>query len=235
MSIHAIWGPPRSGKTTIAIDLAHALARRKKSVCLISLELYSELSARMSIKIPPEKSLSAAYKTTESLKSIVYPVSEFLYVLAVPSYNDAFHEEISSDEAKDLLRMANSLFDYIIVDCPSHTGSVQAAWALNLSEVVILISGNKPADILWYGAFSRALDRVAPHSIPVCVEVNANFDYAALHNMLKLAPEVWIPHYKNAEMLQNIRPTLYRTGDIRSRKYSASIDEICMKVEGKLA
>ena len=51
MSINAVWGPPHSGKTTLAIDLAYALSQKGQSVCLISPELYSELSARIKINV----------------------------------------------------------------------------------------------------------------------------------------------------------------------------------------
>ena len=36
MSIIAIWGPPNSGKTTLAVDLAFALAGNGSSVCMVS-------------------------------------------------------------------------------------------------------------------------------------------------------------------------------------------------------
>lgn len=72
MGINAVWGPPQSGKTTKAIDLAFALSRGGQSVLLISPELYSELAARLNIRIEPEKSLVAAYKNKESLKQIVH-------------------------------------------------------------------------------------------------------------------------------------------------------------------
>ena len=39
MGINAVWGPPQSGKTTMAIDLAFALSRGGQSVLLISPEL----------------------------------------------------------------------------------------------------------------------------------------------------------------------------------------------------
>ena len=63
MGIYAVWGPPQSGKTSLAIDLAFALSLKGKSVCLISPELYSELAARLNIRIEPEKSRSSIQQT----------------------------------------------------------------------------------------------------------------------------------------------------------------------------
>ena len=78
MGIYAVWGPPQSGKTTMAIDMAFAMSLRGKSVCLISPELYSELAARLNIRIEPEKSLLEAYKKVNSLKQIVHKADDLL-------------------------------------------------------------------------------------------------------------------------------------------------------------
>ena len=106
MGINAVWGPPQSGKTTMAIDLAFALSRGGQSVLLISPELYSELAARLNIRIEPEKSLVAAYKNKESLKQIVHTVDDLLYALAVPFDNDAFGEDVSEEVARAVIEQA---------------------------------------------------------------------------------------------------------------------------------
>ena len=62
MGIYAIWGAPQSGKTTLAVNLAYAISKGDKTVCLISPESYSELSAILGIKIPEEHSLRAALR-----------------------------------------------------------------------------------------------------------------------------------------------------------------------------
>jgi MinD-like ATPase involved in chromosome partitioning or flagellar assembly len=52
MGICAIWGAPRSGKTTLSVNLAYAVSRGEQSVCLISPASYSELSALLCVTIP---------------------------------------------------------------------------------------------------------------------------------------------------------------------------------------
>lgn len=158
MGINAVWGPPQSGKTTMAIDLAFALSRGGQSVLLISPELYSELAARLNIRIEPEKSLVAAYKNKESLKQIVHTVDDLLYALAVPFDNDAFGEDVSEEVARAVIEQANNLFDVVIVDCPAHTGSALAAWALSRAEIVFMMSGAHSAAVMWNNAFRRAVD-----------------------------------------------------------------------------
>ena len=59
MGICAIWGAPRAGKTTLAVNLAYGISRGDKTVCFISPVDYSELSALLNVKIPEEHSLRA--------------------------------------------------------------------------------------------------------------------------------------------------------------------------------
>ena len=234
MSIYAVWGPPHSGKTTLAIDIAYALSQKGQSVCFISPELYSELSARMKINITKQKSLTMAYKTKESLKQVVFRADELLYVLAVPRYNDAFGEDTSSDAAKTILYQANTLFDVVLVDCPSYAGSVLAAWALNRAEKVLLLTGSQVSSSLWYNAYRRAVETVTGRTVSICIEVNDSFDYPALHKLIGVSPDVWIPFYKDAESFQNLKPTLYESGGKTGKIYSSSIDEVCTKLRGGL-
>jgi molybdopterin-guanine dinucleotide biosynthesis protein len=232
MSINAIWGPPHSGKTTLAIDLAYALSQKGQSVCLISPELFSELSARMKINITKQKSLNTACKTKESLKQVVFRADELLYILAAPCYNDAFGEDIGSDAAKAILDQANTLFDVVLVDCQSYAGNVLAAWALNRAEKVILLTGSQVSSSLWYNAYRRAVETVTARAVSVCIEINDSFDYPALHKLIGVSPEIWIPFYKDAESFQNLKPTLYDSGGKTGRIYSASIDEVCTTLRG---
>ena len=62
MSIYAVWGPPHSGKTTLAIDMSFSFSQRGQSVLLISTELFSELSANLNVQIKKEKSLAAVWQ-----------------------------------------------------------------------------------------------------------------------------------------------------------------------------
>ncbi len=233
MAINAVWGPPQSGKTTVAIDLAFALSRNGRSVCLISPELYSELAVKLGIQINREKSLSAVSKNRESLKQVVYPVDDLFFVLAVPYDYDAFEDNLSEDVAKDILKQASELFDQVIVDCPSHTESVLAAWALSYADCVLMMSGANSAAVLWKKAYTRAIQPISKRSIYVSAEINDFFDYSLLHDMLDVSPVAWLPHVENAAMTQILKRTLYQRGGKIGGQYTKGIDTICSHLPGE--
>lgn len=225
MGMTAVWGPPQSGKTTLAIDLAYALSQGGLSVCLISPELYGELSAKLSLKISRDTSL-AAHKS-KPLEQLVRSVGELFYVLAMPYDHDAFSEDISNPEAKQLLRQARELFDTVIVDCPSHTGSAIAAWALNTADRVLMMSGSHSTAVLWNNAYHRAVDAVENKTFHVCAQLQDTFDYSTLLTMLDVTPEVWLPHVPDAAMTQMQARTLYGQKGKQGKGYTQAIDQLC--------
>jgi len=233
MSIYAVWGPPQSGKTTVAIDLAFALSMEGQSVCLISPEPYSELSARLNIQIVDEKSLCAAYKKKESIRQIVHTADDLLFVLAVPHDYDAFADEVPEEYAKALVDQTSKLFDVVIVDCPSHSGCVLGAWALSAAERVLLLTGGTTASALWAKAFKRAIDELEGRAIHICSQVTENFDYRTLHTILDITPDIWLPYIPNATILQLVKRTLYESGGRNGRQYTKHIEDLCDLLMGE--
>ena len=230
MSLAAIWGPPGSGKTTLAIDLAIALSKSGNSVCLISPEPFSEMSTLLNIKITKQQSIEAAYRATGNLKQIVCKVDGLLFVLAAPYYTDAFDETASASEVKNLLDEARGTFDSVIVDCPAHTHNAMAAWALNMADTVLLLTGFRSSSGLWNRAYQRAIKELDGKAVAVCVQGSDSFDYRALHRLIELTPAVWVPFYPDAEPVRRIRRSLYDSGGKVGKSYNAAIDEICAEL-----
>jgi len=231
MSLLTIWGPPNSGKTTLAIDLAFALSKGGQSVCLISPEPYSELSAKLNIRIPKEKSLSVALRNPEGIKQIVYRLDDLLFILAHECEHDVYGEEADGKKAKEMLEQAKEVFDIVVVDCPSHAGSVLAAWAMNLANQVLVLSGAQSASLTWMRANDRAMAAIANRHTLICTEVSRDFDYRSLFQMLGSGPAIRFPYIRDAETIQTSRRTLYESGGRSGRDYTKAMDDLCDMLE----
>ena len=226
MALTAIWGPPNSGKTTLTVDVAFALSRCGKSVLLISPETYSEMSARLKIRIPSNQSLEEAYRTTGNLKQAVCSVDGLLFVLASSYYADAF-DETGSGNTRALLHEAESAFDEVLVDCPSNTSSALAAWSLNQASRVLYLTGLCQAAVLWKRSNQKAIRELADRIIPVCLQGNADYDYRSFNKLLELEPQFWVPFYPDVEHTLSSHRTLIGGSGRVGRSYDSAIQEIC--------
>ena len=227
MAITAIWGPPVSGKTTLAMDLSHAIAKSGKSVCLVSPEPYSEMSGLLNVMLMKPNSIEAAYHTGGSLWQTVYQLDGLLFLLAASYFSDAFEQEPFTGDVKNLLKELESTFEFVIVDCPSCSGNTMAAWAINMAKTVILLTGFRSASGMWNKSFQRAIQAVDHKMLPVCVQGSDNFDYRSLNRLIGITPRVLVPYISDAEAVQQIRKVLYDAGGKTGRAYNAAIDEIC--------
>lgn len=230
MRLTAIWGPPGSGKTSLAIDLAFALSKSGNTVCLISPEPFSELSAILGIKITKQQSIDAAYHATANLKQTVCKVDGLLFVLAAPYYADAFEGDASLTDVKNLLEETRATFDCVIVDCPSHTNNTVAASAMNLADNVILLSGFRASAGVWNRAYIRAIKALEDKIIPVCLQGDSSFDYRGLNRLIEQEPSIWIPYFPEADTARRMKRTLYDYGGKIGKAYNAAIDELCSEV-----
>ena len=222
MGITSIWGPPQSGKTTLSVNLAYAISRGSETVCLISPVTYSELTAYLGMNIPERKSLNAALRGTAGIKQTVFKVDELFFVLAAPVTADAFDDNYSGEQVKALLELVNVTFDNVIVDCPSNTNNLFAAWSLNRADKVVTSLGGHVTDIMWYTANKRALKAVAKKTIQISNENVSAFDYSAMHKHLKYKPTVLLPYVSEATLLQNEQKYIYG----KAKSYSRAINRL---------
>ena len=237
MAITALFGPPVSGKTSLAIDLAFAMSRRGLSVCLLSTESYSELAVLLQVNIPKKTSLAAAYEMPGALRQTVCKADELLYVLAEHCGSDVFAQEESARAVKELLRQLHEAYDCVIVDCTSRADSALAAWSLRMSDRVLMTTGCRPAAFEWHKSYRRAVWEIADKVSYVCVQARESFDYAALAAALDVTPELRLPYIWNAELLRENNRTLCAAKSLSRatrralREYSDAIETLCAKLE----
>ena len=226
MSICAIWGAPQSGKTTIAVNLAYAISRGDKTVCLISPKTYSELSVLLGVKITEEHSLRVALQGRESIRQTVFKVDELFFVLTAPVTGDILDDNYTSEQAKSLLEQARITFDIVIMDCPSNTNNLLAAWSLNKADTVVLTFGGHLSGIMWHKANKRAWQAIQNKAIYVSSAVTSDFDYEGMFKLLKCTPDIKIPYIAEAPLLHNGKRLLVQLPGKKGRAYSKAINEL---------
>ena len=226
MSICAIWGAPQSGKTTLALSLSYAISRGDKSVCLISPTPYSELSALLGVNIPAEHSLKVALSGGAGIRQTVFKVDELLYVLAAPTAADVFDDDYSGEQVKTLLDFARISFDAVIVDCPTETNNLIAAWSLNRADSVLLCLGGHISCPAWYAANKRALQAIGSRTVYVSSEVTPDFDYDTMFKLLKCTPDVRIPYIREATYMQNENRFLFGLPGKKGKAYTKTINQL---------
>jgi len=226
MGIYAIWGPPQSGKTTLAVNLAYAASRGDKSVCLISPAPYSEFSAFLGVKIPKEKSLYAALRGNAGIRQTVYKADELLFLLATPINADAFDDDYSDDQVKSLLALAQLTFDIVIVDCPTEPNNLFAAWALNRADKILLTLGGHPSSLLWHGANQKALQAISGKTVYIGSAVVSDFDYSSMYELLKCTPKIDIPYVREAPLLQNEGKLILGLSGKKGKAYRHALNQL---------
>lgn len=226
MSICAIWGAPQTGKTTLAVNLAYAISRGDKSVCLISPESYSELSAFLGVKIPKEQSLYTALSDGAGIKQAVFKAGDLFYVLAAPSVADGFDSSYSGEQVKTLLELARLTFDVVIVDCLSETNDLISAWALNRADKVLLCVGGHVSGVLWHRTNKKALQAVRDKTVYVGSEIISGLDYAAMYKLLRCSRDIKIPYIREAPLFQNERLFLFGMTGKKGRAYAGAINKL---------
>jgi MinD-like ATPase involved in chromosome partitioning or flagellar assembly len=226
MGICAIWGAPQSGKTTIAVNLAYAINRGDKTVCLISPKTYSELSVLLGVKITEEHSLRVALQGRESIRQTVFKVDELFFVLTAPVTGDLLDDNYTSEQAKSLLEQARITFDVVIVDCPSDTNNLLAAWSLNKADSVVLAFGGHLSCVMWNKANKRALQAIQNKVIYVSSAVTSDFDYEGMFKLLKCTPDIKIPYIPEAPLMHSEKRLLVQLPGKKGRAYSRAINEL---------
>ena len=131
----------KEGKTTIAANLALALAQRKKKVLLIEGDLQKmDLAALMGVEVPDEMGISKNLNRQTDLKSLVYKTDELPVSLLV---NKAPHnrsaEFLGSRRFAEFLNVMREEMDFIIIDGPAVKGRADAEVLARRSDASLLV------------------------------------------------------------------------------------------------
>jgi pilus assembly protein CpaE len=130
------------GKTTISTNLAVALANGGAAkVCLLDLDVAFGDVAIM-LQLTPERSVGDAINMADrldetALRSMLTPYRAGIDTLLAPA-SPALGEQVTKGVVSELLRIASSMFDYIVIDtAPAFNEQVLAALDASHSYVLV--------------------------------------------------------------------------------------------------
>ncbi len=128
------------GKTSFSLNLAYALARQNKRVCIIDADL-GLANIDVVLGINPEYTLEDVIFNGKSLEDIIYKIDEYLYLLPGSSGIPAL-ADLSKEQRKTLITGFSSLrgYDFIIIDnSPGIVPSV-LSFCLATKELIVVFT-----------------------------------------------------------------------------------------------
>jgi len=131
------------GKTTLAINLAVELAKSRKKVALVDLDLqFGDVSVFLDID-PVDTILELAQEISapniDLLRSYMNVHSSGLHVLCAPK-SPEYAELISPEKVQSILSQLRSYYDYVIIDTPPSFNDVTIT-ALEASSTILFVTG----------------------------------------------------------------------------------------------
>lgn len=129
------------GKTTLAINIALALANERREVCLVDLDLaFGDVA--ITLQMFPSRTIADAAHLqdldVETLQTLLTPHSENLYALVAPVQPDA-KDTIPAALVGRMLRLLKTRFDFVVVDtAPAFDEHVLQAF--DESDVILLVT-----------------------------------------------------------------------------------------------
>ncbi len=233
----AVWGRAGSGKTTLAVSLAVALAHQEYLVGLISTRTgYGELQTLFGQHIPQTKGLYAALYGGDKNCFIPSGHMEGLYLLSVHNGMDALLlSTISSEEVNALYADAATRFDLIVVDGDENLDNPLSSIALTQCAKLLMLHHPSVADSLWYASTERirALLGLNDKAVHLLSNDDRTCDTAAFSAALSVPYFVQLAHVPDAPMLANTGTPLYKSRTKGAEAYTKAVDKLarmCLEV-----
>lgn len=129
------------GKTTLAVNLAVAMADQDHTVCLVDLDLaFGDIA--ITLQVYPSRTIADAVHIhdldSDTLLSLLTPVQDHLSALVAPVQPDA-KDAISAALVSKVLKLLKSQFDCVVVDT-SPAFDEHVLQAFDESDVILLVT-----------------------------------------------------------------------------------------------
>ena len=232
--IITVWGANGSGKTTVAANLAAALADRDLMVGIISSKLtYGELQSVFGKRIEQEKGIYKAISNGCSTKNMFEATnSPNLFILSPPNVFDGLLlTAVSADTVKELIEDSTIRFDYIIIDGCEELNNPISSIGLTMANRVIRVYKVCTKDCIWHKAMENLTDllHIKGKTITVINGYDKTCDKMAFLNGLDTKPDYELPFVSNSTTLTNSRKLIYN-GKLTNGQYKKIIQRLASQV-----
>lgn len=229
MSIIAVWGSPRSGKTEIALALAYALTEQGNIVGMISAEDYPEMAAKLGIQNSPGKGIVPAVSFGSNISQCAVEVKKGmgLFLLAGMPADSTFDLTFGKEQAERILKSSEDLYDIVIVDCTTSKQNAISGEALAMATHIIMPIPGQVEAKYWHDANKQILDGLhyKTRYIRNCTE--KRFNYSLLEELIGCRPFSSIPFCSDLQELRAEGKGLIDKGG----KYKRAVNTLVQGVE----
>lgn len=138
------------GKTTIAINLAGALAQLDRRVLLVDLDPQSHASIGLGIKNEEQQNTSyeLLLDPAVTITDAIFPLNDRLQVVPASTVLSGVEQELAEKTGREerlrqkLSQLPRDAFDFVIVDCPPSVGLLTFNALIAVRELVIPVDAS---------------------------------------------------------------------------------------------
>lgn len=211
-----VWGANGSGKTTVAVNLAAALADRDYMVGIVSSKLcYGELQSLFGKRIEPEKGIYKAISSGCNTKNMFEATeNQNLFILSPPNLFDGLLlTAISADTIKELLEDCKIRFDYIIIDGSEELNNPISSIGLSMSDKIVRVYRVCAKDCIWHKSMENLTDliHIKDKSVTVINGYDKTCDKLTFLNGLGIKPDFELPYISNCPVFANSGKLIYNS------------------------
>lgn len=234
-SIITIWGRSGAGKTTLAVNLACALAQTR-CVGLVSSNLqYGHLQVFYGQTIRPDKGLLNALEDPAGTKKFFWKsgksseLMENLFLLTVPNdYTGLLCDNVSQESVEQVLERARPFFEVLVIDGSEDLMNPVSSVGITQSSHTVIIHNPSVASGLWYRSmgdfiYQLHLEDKLSHVTQESPWGLAPQEYAAA---LGLDADVQLPYVQNARQLEDNGSPIFLENDKACKRYKKQLTRL---------